>query len=460
MHFRGANYTKFTTFFVIFVVFVNFVTANERKPSQFLINDEWISLPDTLSVLDFNADSEPVPDEDHEGQMHLRSTRFWGRIYIEGWPQTIQYFRAHFGISPPEGQKRFVFAEPRDACKDLTNAEHITSDHVILVNRGTCTYGTKAKIVHKTNASAIVIINNEEGIDHLPGPDAHDIDFAISSISQFEGQLVEAVYDDGPFDPVTGFGRELKGFMIPITCTRNGLNCSPTTKFDKNIIDLMPEGGMLRITNADDSPVNLKPGTLPMEYLLAHFGTKVLYNGTQAVLAKPAEACGPLQNNVKGKIVLVRRGSCAFVKKTEEVQAAGGSAVIISSMAGSMIRMGVDPRWKGLNTAIPVVMVTKRVYSVLLAESYAGGKIYFEEDTRDDESGTMTHSINDNTWTKLEELHKGEGWPRTEEYVTKKYNEFTEKFKDYPDRLTAIKEGYEKKMKYFAEKNESTKSEL
>ena len=37
------------------------------------------------------------------GQMRLRSTRFWGRLYIDGWPQTIQFFRAHFGIEPPFG---------------------------------------------------------------------------------------------------------------------------------------------------------------------------------------------------------------------------------------------------------------------------------------------------------------------------------------------------------------------
>jgi len=57
----------------------------------------------------------------------------------------------------------FVFAEPRDACSDLTNAANLTSEHVLLVNRGTCTFGSKAKVAHKTNASAIIIINNEPG---------------------------------------------------------------------------------------------------------------------------------------------------------------------------------------------------------------------------------------------------------------------------------------------------------
>lgn len=60
---------------------------------------------------------------------------------------------------------------------------------MIIANRGKCTFGTKATIVSKTGAAGIVIINNEPGLDHLPGPDAHDIQFAVMSIGQQEGQV-------------------------------------------------------------------------------------------------------------------------------------------------------------------------------------------------------------------------------------------------------------------------------
>ena len=95
--------------------------------------------------------------------MNLRSTRFWGRLYLDGWPQTIQFFRAHFGIEPPFGRKRFVFPVPRDGCSDYENAHLLTEDHVLLVPRGNCTFGTKALIAKKTKATAILIINNEPG---------------------------------------------------------------------------------------------------------------------------------------------------------------------------------------------------------------------------------------------------------------------------------------------------------
>jgi hypothetical protein len=59
----------------------------------------------------------------------------------------------------------------------------------------------------------------------------------------------------------------------------------------------------------------------------------------EVVLAKPAEACSALENNVKGKVVLVRRGSCPFVKKAEEVQTAGGRMMVIGNQYPYIVRV-------------------------------------------------------------------------------------------------------------------------
>ena len=75
---------------------------------------------------------------------------------------------------------------------------------------------------------------------------------------------------------------------------------------------------------------------------------------------------------MQGKIVLVRRGGCAFIKKAELIQNAGGAGMVLGGLAPYLVRMGVEPRWKGLSTAIPVAMVSKRAYGVLVAEAYAG----------------------------------------------------------------------------------------
>lgn len=404
-----------------------------RQPSMFKAGDDWLALPEVFSNLDFNADSTPASEEDIEGQLRLRATRFWGRLYIDGWPQTIQFFRAHFGIEPPLGRKTFVFAEPRDACLDLTNADLINSDHIVFVHRGTCTYGTKAKIVSKTGAGGIIIINNEPGIDHLPGPDAHDIQFSVSSIAQQEGVLLESVYDEGPGE--NGFGRLLQGYVVPINCENSGARCVPATYEERINVATLIEGGTLRITANDGTPsLSMKPADLPIEYLLAHFGSKVTHENSSMsiVVAKPAEACSSIENDVRGKVVLVRRGTCAFVKKAEEVQAAGGRVLIIGSIHPYILRMGVEPRWKGLNTVIPVVMVSKRSYSILVAESYSNSKLQFVEN----------RDIGSAVWEPLEKLVKGEGWPRSELYIAKKYEELKEQHQHWPDRMSTLDAAY------------------
>jgi PA domain len=59
----------------------------------------------------------------------------------------------------------------------------------------------------------------------------------------------------------------------------------------------------------------------------------------QATVAKPVDACSPLVNNVKGKAVLVRRGGCPFVKKAEEIQAAGGRVMVVGNHQPFLTRM-------------------------------------------------------------------------------------------------------------------------
>lgn len=408
-----------------------------RKPSMFKVGEEWLSLPEVFSNLDFNADNSPASEDDIEGQHRLRDTRFWGRLYLDGWPQTIQFFRAHFGVTPPMGKKKFVFAEPRDACEPLVNAKQLTDEYVVLANRGTCTYGQKAKNVQGAGASAVVIINNEPGLDHLPGPDAHDIEFSVSSIPQQEGQLLESIYDEGPMEEGHN-GRTFTGYMVPINCENSGARCLPCTFEERRAVETLVSGGTLKVSGQSDP--GIKDGDHPLEYLLAHFGVMAPHSNmsTPIIVASPSEACSPIENDIRNKIVLARRGGCPFVKKAEEIQAAGGKVLVIGNSASHIVRVGVEPRWKGLNTVIPVVMVTSRVYGALVAERMLnpGLEVRFEESP--DVPGSM--------WGELEKLAQGDGWPRSETYVQKKYEELLETHKDWPDRVAAVEDAYKKKQ--------------
>merc|ERR1711871_764492 len=192
----------------------------------------------------------------------------------------------------------------------------------------------------------------------------------------------------------------------------------------------MYDGGVVKIGSGSSADKEKES----LEYLLAHFGTKVPHGNTSLpiVMAKPPEACSAIQNDVKGKVILVRRGGCPFVKKAETVQAAGALVMAVGSLHPYILRMGVEPRWKGLTTAIPVLMVSKRAYAILLAESFLGGTAQFEE------SANVTGA----QWEGLEKLRNGQGWPRSSAYVAKKYAELKAEHAAWPDRLACIEDGY------------------
>lgn len=58
-------------------------------------------------------------------------------------------------------------------------------------------------------------------------------------------------------------------------------------------------------------------------------GLNLTYNVTgQLIQANPIDACAAIQNNVTGKVVLVRRGTCGFQDKVLNAQTVGAIAVI------------------------------------------------------------------------------------------------------------------------------------
>ncbi len=110
--------------------------------------------------------------------------------------------------------------------------------------------------------------------------------------------------------------------------------CVPSTMQEKQWLKELVEGGVLHVHSTGSEASSF-------EYLLAHFGSRVSHEEVvrDLVMSKPAEACEPLEKDVKGKAVLVRRGSCSFVQKAEMIQSAGGVAMIVSSLHSHLLRM-------------------------------------------------------------------------------------------------------------------------
>jgi hypothetical protein len=88
--------------------------------------------------------------------------------------------------------------------------------------------------------------------------------------------------------------------------------------------------------------------------------------------AAPTEACDPLVGFPAGAIALVDRGTCGFVQKVSNAQAAGAAAVIVANNApGAPFNMGgTDPA-----IAIPAVMVSLADGGVIKAGLPATGAV-------------------------------------------------------------------------------------
>lgn len=95
----------------------------DRAPNLFDVGGGKLKLlPEVFSNLGFES-HDFVDDGTLEEQRELRDSRFWGRLYIYGWPAPIQYLRSHFGGPAVEGMRPLVLADPPDACEPLRSVD-------------------------------------------------------------------------------------------------------------------------------------------------------------------------------------------------------------------------------------------------------------------------------------------------------------------------------------------------
>lgn len=57
---------------------------------------------------------------------------------------------------------------------------------MVIATRGKCTFSTKARNAQEASASALLIVNNEEGLVHPPGPDGKDLGEARKPLYRLE----------------------------------------------------------------------------------------------------------------------------------------------------------------------------------------------------------------------------------------------------------------------------------
>ncbi|KXZ46202.1 hypothetical protein GPECTOR_46g271 [Gonium pectorale] len=90
------------------------------------------------------------------------------------------------------------------------------------------------------------------------------------------------------------------------------------------------------------------------------------------VVAQPADACSPLTNkpsDIRGAVVLVRRGTCTYVAKAQAVAAAGGGAVVFANNVPVMVSEAPEmPR----SVRLPVSIISQGLGDWLIGNASAG----------------------------------------------------------------------------------------
>jgi hypothetical protein len=240
-----------------------------------------------------------------------------------------------------------------EACEELQN-EGILRNTFVVARRGNCFFSNKAIHAQYAGAAGLIVIDSKENAGTLPGrmpaaaDDKHLIKIPSVMISYKDGELLAEVmrfwegekqlrrqHGQAQSPPQARFRLESG---IPRVCQAQLQGSlagekagDPVHDTAKSHAEFEYEGGVVEV-------IEVASGTVVSEYefLSAKFGVplKETISGS-LVRANPPDGCGQTLNDspksLKGRVVLMRRGTCALVEKVKLAAANGAAAVLISN---------------------------------------------------------------------------------------------------------------------------------
>merc|ERR1740138_1435186 len=319
--------------------------------------------------------------EDEEDLDEFRDSLTWGRAFLDGGVSHHQYFKARFGGEIPTGHHPVVIADPIIGCGPLKNADAVKGA-LVVVERGECTYATKARSIQKAGGVGLLVYNHQdEGLIHPPGPDGADVTLPVVMITHEYGMLLKEVTSR----------QESKAQLLPIYCEKeSGVSvCLPVTDQEKDA-HAVTEGG------------SIVAGDLKAEYLTSKFGGPMPNTAVAAALADPITGCSEMDSaQLSGKIVVLCRGGCTFLTKISNTQRAGAAGAIVVNTQPGILRMDSLKRYESYNITIPTVMISTEKGDEL-QEKLAAGNVVIE---------FQKTGLKASVWDTLRNEVAAEQWP-------------------------------------------------
>ena len=387
----------------------------EAPGNWFSVNNEMKLLPEVMSKLTFEVRDHAAPG-DVEAEEALRKNAHWGSLYVEGWPASMQYLRGHFGEHLPIGSLPLGAAEPLDLCGSLSEelvAKINAKPHIVVAKRGTCTFGTKATYLAESvgdNAAlaTLLLVNNEPGNQHAPGPDAHEVQASVAMVAEWEGDALLEEMNASSYEAT----------FVPINCIESSETkqtqslCEPAVASDAKYVENdRVDGGTLTVSGET------------FEYLLAEFGRP--FRGIERKVVDVGDGCLPTKEDLTGAIAVARRGGgCQFLEQAWRAHEAGAAEVLISNRDSTdvLVRAGCHPRWAARNVTVPAGLISMAAGSKLRSAKTA--------------SVTPSHGGHGAAWAALEKYANGDAKPRSKKAQLKKIDALSAERHgiDYPER--------------------------
>jgi large repetitive protein len=138
----------------------------------------------------------------------------------------------------------------------------------------------------------------------------------------------------------------------------------------------------------------------------AQFGPQTFNLSGEVVASSPADACTTLTTSLSGKIAFVDRGTCNFVVKAANVQAAGAMAMVIGNVPATpspttRSTMGcLGAVCSSLEKSLPPSMLVPEPDSENLRAQLANGALHatFRRDSAPDRDGALDNQIVAHEW--------------------------------------------------------------
>eukprot|EP00941_MAST-03F_sp_MAST-3F-sp1_P003217 g3217.t1 len=307
------------------------------------------------------SSTEAVLDSTIQFFVHKTTPKNVRDLNYHDWLEIFHVAPADFGtiMDQQSGSKPIIVGLPSDGCTKLQNKNVIGK--IVMVNRGGCSFTSKARNIEESSAAAALIVNNNADLfTPRAAPGEEEINIPVFLLKAKDGARILELRD-----------KSQNGSAIQ--AVRKGAAAS--SRFPGTLSGRFQEEDMSQSSDGKGSGGKEKVDDIHRTAHLHVFLYEELHSEIEMVPASfsgrfppiklpivstdPINGCFVLRNSaaLAGKIAIVERGGCTFFDKAELLERAGAKGMILVNTNDEIFVMHTEPRTK--KSSIAAVQISK-----------------------------------------------------------------------------------------------------